>query len=371
MAEPFIKLALKGASYGIENYEKVYEPLKARVKTLHPIAKHIKPHDAADGSRHRDHDEEHRPSPVDRSGPRREHSRAGGSGGAGPGYIKETYYREHRRAKSAGRDAYNGVGESGWDRGRQSRRDEYDSDSESSASPPPRRPRGSEKYDDRDEFAYDRPRRAQTYADSYSQGNGAPAGYIGMDGQTNRPSDSAMTTRRDPAWTESRGGKRSSSTSSSSSATSTLPSSSEDERQIKKMKGKEYLSAGLAAIATIHAARGVISSLEARDKRHQELLQGEITPEEARRKRNKLRLQDAAAIGIAALGIKGAYSEWQDVQETRKEVKRQDEERKKRHEKRLRRLERQAREARNRRKGERDRYGDDDDRDHRDGYRSA
>lgn len=192
-----------------------------------------------------------------------------------------------------------------------------------------------------------------------------------MDGQTNRPSDSAMTTRRDPAWSESRGGKRSSSTSSSSSATSTLPSSSEDERRIKKMKGKEYLSAGLAAIATIHAARGVISSLEARDKRHQELFKGEITPEEARRKRNKLRLQDAAAIGIAALGIKGAYSEWQDVQETRKEVKKQDEERKKRHEKRLRRLERQAREATNRRKGGRDRYGDDDDRDHRDGYRSA
>ncbi len=115
------ELALEGASYGIENYEKVYEPLKARVKTLHPIAKHIKPHDGADESRHRDDDHEHRRSPVDRRGPRRERSRAGGSGGAG--YVKETYYREHRRAKSAGRDAYHGVGESGWDRGRQSKSD--------------------------------------------------------------------------------------------------------------------------------------------------------------------------------------------------------------------------------------------------------
>lgn len=103
------------------------------------------------------------------------------------------------------------------------------------------------------------------------------------------------------------------------------------------MKGKEYLTAGLAAVATIHAAHGVYSSMEARDKRHLEVLKGEISPEEARKKKNKARLQDAAAIGIAALGIKGAYSEWQEVQENRQEVAQQNEERKKRHEKRVRR----------------------------------
>lgn len=157
---------------------------------------------------------------------------------------------------------------------------------------------------------------------------------------------------------------RSASVSSQSTSTSDLCSSSEDERRIKKMRGKEYLSAGLAAVATIHAAKGLFSSLEARDKRYQELRNGEITREDAKRKKNKARLQDVAAIGIAALGIKGAYSEWQEVQETRHELRQQKEERKRRHEKRMR-----LRERAQSRGGGDDRYRRDDGR--RDGYRSA
>ena len=215
-------------------------------------------------------------------------------------------------------------------------------------------------------------RRAQTYADDYSQKRRMPAGYIGMGTRTDEPSDGTVSTRRDAVWSEPRGSKRSSSTGSSSSTS--LPSSSEDEREMKRMKGKEYLSAGLAAVATIHAVSGVMSSLEARDKRHRELDKGEITPAEARRKRNKLRLQDVAAIGIAALGIKGAYSEWHDVQESRQEVKKKDQEKKERHERRLKRAERAAREGSRRgsRGGQRDEYyRDDGRRDRRDGYRSA
>ena len=109
------------------------------------------------------------------------------------------------------------------------------------------------------------------------------------------------------------------------------------------MKGKEYLTAGLAAVATIHAAHSVYSSMEARDKRHIEVAKGDMTAEEARKKKNKARIQDAAAIGIAALGIKGAYSEWQEVQEHRHELAEEQEQRKKRHEKRVKRLERQSR----------------------------
>jgi len=101
------------------------------------------------------------------------------------------------------------------------------------------------------------------------------------------------------------------------------------------MKGKEYLTAGLAAVATIHAAHSVYSSMEARDKRHHDVASGEISREEARKKKNKARLQDAAAIGIAALGIKGAYSEWQEVQEHRHEAVEACEEKKKNHEKRV------------------------------------
>ncbi len=74
--------------------------------------------------------------------------------------------------------------------------------------------------------------------------------------------------------------------------------------------------------------------MEARDKRHAEVASGEMSPEEAQRLRRKAHLQDAAAVGIAALGIKGAYSEWQEVQNNRKELSEEKRERQKRHEKR-------------------------------------
>lgn len=204
-----------------------------------------------------------------------------------------------------------------------------------------------------------------------------PAGYLGSNvperdlrvaTRSGNPTQSTVSSRGNARGSS----KRSSSTSSSSS--SSVCSSSEDERRIKKMKGKEYLTAGLAAVATIHAAAGVYSSMEARDKRHEDVAKGEITAQEARRKRNKARLQDAAAIGIAALGIKGAYSEWQEVQESRHEVSEQNTERQKRHEKRVKKAEKAARKARE----ERSRGGRYDDRDGyrngghgKDGYRSA
>lgn len=208
-----------------------------------------------------------------------------------------------------------------------------------------------------------------------------PAGYLGYNvpeqdlrvaTRNGNPARSTVSTR-DYARDNARGSSKRSSSSSSSSSSSVC-SSSEDERRIKKMKGKEYLTAGLAAVATIHAAAGVYSSMEARDKRHEDVMKGEITAEESRRRRNKARLQDAAAIGIAALGIKGAYSEWQEVQESRQEVSEQKTEREKRHEKRLKKAEKAARKARE----ERNKGGRYDDRDRyrterngRDGYRSA
>ena len=83
------------------------------------------------------------------------------------------------------------------------------------------------------------------------------------------------------------------------------------------MKGKELLTAGLATIATIHAAHGVYSSMEAHEKRHKMVAEGEMSPEEARKKQTKAWVQDAAAVGIAALGIKGAFSEWKEMKEHR------------------------------------------------------
>ncbi|KAI7024808.1 hypothetical protein KC355_g1295 [Hortaea werneckii] len=118
-------------------------------------------------------------------------------------------------------------------------------------------------------------------------------------------------------------------------APSTDSSSTTDmENKRKHMKGKELLTAGLATIATIHAAHGVYSSMEAHEKRHRLVAEGEMTPEEARKKQTKAWVQDAAAVGIAALGIKGAFSEWKEMNEHRREIheieKRKRERRKKR-----------------------------------------
>lgn len=89
------------------------------------------------------------------------------------------------------------------------------------------------------------------------------------------------------------------------------------EAEGKRMRGKELLTAGLATVATIHAANGVYSSMVAHEKRHKMVDAGTMTPAEARKKQTRAWIQDAAAVGIAALGIKGAFSEWKNMSEQR------------------------------------------------------
>ena len=123
--------------------------------------------------------------------------------------------------------------------------------------------------------------------------------------------------------------------SDTSSSSDDILSSSEDDRQQRKIKHKAMLTAGLAAVATIHAASGVYASMEAREKRYEAVLNGTLSPEEAKREKNKARLQDAAAIGIAALGIKGAYGKWQGAQATHKGYREHKRARQERHSKRM------------------------------------
>ncbi|KAF1356934.1 hypothetical protein BDV97DRAFT_374527 [Delphinella strobiligena] len=101
---------------------------------------------------------------------------------------------------------------------------------------------------------------------------------------------------------------------------SSSSSTTDIEAKRKKMRGKELITAGLATVATIHAAHGVYSSMEAHEKRHKLVAEGEMSPEEARKKQTKAWVQDAAAVGIAALGIKGAFSEWKEMNEHRREI---------------------------------------------------
>lgn len=105
------------------------------------------------------------------------------------------------------------------------------------------------------------------------------------------------------------------SSSSSSSSSSQLGSSTDEEHEMKKMSRKKWLAAGFATIATIHAGSKVYANIQSHDKRVIALAKGEISPEEAHQQARKSRWQDAAAIGLAALGVKGAISEWKEMAE--------------------------------------------------------
>ncbi|KAF2731173.1 hypothetical protein EJ04DRAFT_472439 [Polyplosphaeria fusca] len=107
-------------------------------------------------------------------------------------------------------------------------------------------------------------------------------------------------------------------------------STTDMENKRKKMRGKELLTAGLATVATIHAAHGVYSSMQASEKRRKLVSEGEMSPEEARKRKSKNMLQDAAAVGIAALGIKSAFGEWKEMNEQRHSVKELEDRRRKR-----------------------------------------
>jgi len=124
-------------------------------------------------------------------------------------------------------------------------------------------------------------------------------------------------------------------------------STTDMEKERKKMRGKELLTAGLAAVATIHAAHGVYSSMVASENRHKLVAEGEMTAEEARKRKSKNILQDVAAVGIAALGIKSAFSEWKEMNEQRHSVHELEEKRRKRRKAR----EKRAREMKERRLG--------------------
>jgi hypothetical protein len=145
---------------------------------------------------------------------------------------------------------------------------------------------------------------------------------------------------------------------SSSSNSSDLGSTTDDEKKCKKIARKKWITGGLAAVATVHAASKVYSSIEAHDKRVRQVALGEISPEEAAKKKKQARWQDAAAIAIAALGIKGAISEWSEVQEQQHEHQELLESREQRHKRRMEHKRRKAKEdAERRRQG----YDSDDD----------
>ncbi|KFA61304.1 hypothetical protein S40285_05988 [Stachybotrys chlorohalonatus IBT 40285] len=114
-----------------------------------------------------------------------------------------------------------------------------------------------------------------------------------------------------------------------------LGDSSEDEKRVKKMKGKLVLTTGLAAVATIHAAHEVYQSMESRSARQKAVSEGRLSPAEAKKLKTKAMMQDAASVGIAALGIKGAVEELKGAKKMRSECREFQQEKARRHEKRM------------------------------------
>jgi hypothetical protein len=118
-----------------------------------------------------------------------------------------------------------------------------------------------------------------------------------------------------------RGRSRSASTSSSGSGRSDISDLSEVRRRRRQMKGKEYLTAGLATIATVNAANELVETMEKRKKRHQALRDGTLDPKRAKFLKRKALAQDAFAVGLAGLGIKGVVGSWKEMGEQRREVR--------------------------------------------------
>lgn len=148
------------------------------------------------------------------------------------------------------------------------------------------------------------------------------------------------------ARSRSRGGpSRSRASSRSSASSSDLGDSDEDEKRAKKMRGKQIITSGLAAVATIHAAHNVYQSMEKRNARHKAVKAGRLSPEEAKKLKSKALLQDAASVGIAAMGIKGAISEMKEAREMSHEVAEWNEKKEERHKRRVQRLERQRKKS--------------------------
>ncbi|RWA04836.1 hypothetical protein EKO27_g10273 [Xylaria grammica] len=127
---------------------------------------------------------------------------------------------------------------------------------------------------------------------------------------------------------------------SSSVSSSDLGDSDTDKKMTGKMRRKQLITAGLATVATIHAAHNVYQSMEQRNARHKAVQQGKLSPQEAKKLKSKAIMQDAASVGIAALGVKSAISELKEAREQAKSITEWKQERERRHQRRVERLKR-------------------------------
>ena len=167
--------------------------------------------------------------------------------------------------------------------------------------------------------------RSRRYSDEYSDDDDNYGRSRGFDDDRNQRSGGGQRDRSRSGRDKSRSGGESD---------SDLGDSDEDEKRAKKLRGKQLMTGGLATIATIHAAHQVYSSMEKRKARQKAVHEGKLSPEEAKKLKSKAILQDAASVGIAAIGIKSAVEEMKEVKNLREEHHEWLEEKDRRHKKR-------------------------------------
>lgn len=170
--------------------------------------------------------------------------------------------------------------------------------------------------------------RYSDYDDDYTS-----RGYM-RGGRGDDYDDDRSASGRHGSRSRQRGGR------SGSVSSSDLGDSEDDEKNTKKMRGKQLLTAGMASVATIHAVNGVYGSMGARNARHKAVKEGKLSPAEAKKLKTKAILQDAASVGIAAITIQGAVHELKEAREQTKMLNEWKQEKKRRHERRLERLRR-------------------------------
>jgi hypothetical protein len=286
-----------------------------------------------------------------KTGRSRSRSRARSEGGGGTGLAalataglgalgaKKAY--DHHRSKSRGRSDSRGSGSRSPSRRRSRSRSVVDKARDGLAKlgigggalaltnkDDDDRRRTQDDFDDRDRSrSRDRgSRRSRRYSDDYDDDYRPRRSDRDRDYYDEDDRRSTRGSRRDRS--HGRGGR------SEYAADSDLGDSSEDEKRAKKMRGKQIITTGLAAVATIHAAHNVYQSMEKRQARAKAVREGRLSEEEAQKLKRKAMLQDAASVGIAALGIKGAVDEMKEVKEISHERKEFHKEKAQRHAKR-------------------------------------
>ncbi|KAJ5137868.1 uncharacterized protein N7443_009841, partial [Penicillium atrosanguineum] len=203
-----------------------------------------------------------------------------------------------------------GIGEEGKERERSRDRGDRDYDRRGE-----RRSRRDPRYDEYSDSDAESDYRSRASRDRRGKGSRDVGSYRSVNGRNSNP-QAPTSAPRGAYGTRARSADEGCDCSESDSD---LGDSSDEKKKSKKLKRDMLLTSGLATVATIHAAHGVYGGVQKRKVRMKELEEGKITAEEARKRRMKANTMDAFAVGLAALGIKGAYGEWKEVNEKRKE----------------------------------------------------